>query len=268
MHKISLIKPFQIGLCLLFSSMHVYSATIEQSLNEESKTNIMGQKNQRSVSKLSNETDELLRQYQRILQKADYQKSFNEELKYQIEEQEQEITLIEQQTEDVQITRLHILPLLREMVSSLKSFIELDLPFERNARLLSVTQLESLLASGAPVSEKFRRVFELYQAESDYSYSVSQYRETLRLNGESLSVDILRIGRLALYYQTLNGDRSGIWDVSKKQWLNLKDSHNKSIREGMRVAAKQLAPQLLVLPTTEEGLAIKEGMAIKEGSAQ
>jgi hypothetical protein len=226
-----------------------YAATLDKTLGVEGQTHEAARQSQQKVDALDSETQALLHEYQQLMQQGDYQQGLNQELELRVQEQALEIEKLQQQIADVQITRLHMMPLLREMVAALKQFIELDLPFEKAARLQSITQLEQLLASATvPIAEKFRRVMEAWQAESDYSYELYSYRDVVQLEGEELSVDYLRIGRNAWYFLSLDGKRSGYWHAQKKQWLILDTQFNASVREGLRLAQRQLAPRLLALP--------------------
>ena len=60
------------------------------------------------------------------------------------------------------------------------------------------------------------------------------------------TVDFLRIGRVSLYYLSLDGVEAGIWHDNA--WQKLDDSYRQSISLGLKVAKKQLPPDLLVLP--------------------
>lgn len=61
-------------------------------------------------------------------------------------------------------------------------------------------------------------------------------------------MDFLSIGRLALYYQTLDGRESGIWRNDRRQWQRLSGEGNEAIARGLRTARKLEPPQLMVLP--------------------
>lgn len=236
-------------LSLLLIACPLPAATVRQNLNVEGQTQTAGRQSQQAVDRLSRETEELLREYQRLMQQADYQQAYNAELTQRLQEQTNELQSLQQQLADVQITRLHVMPFLREKTAELKQFITLDLPFEQQARLHSVQKLEALLASSkVAIAEKFRRVMESWQAESDYSYELYSYRGDLTLQGETISVEFLRVGRTALYFQTLDGQRSGYWQASAGQWQELDGQYHSAIRLGIRMALKQLPPQLLSLP--------------------
>ena len=59
---------------------------------------------------------------------------------------------------------------------------------------------------------------------------------------------MLRIGRVALYYQTRDQKTSGMWDTAAGAWKELPSGTNRDIRTAIKVAAKTVAPELLSLP--------------------
>ena len=71
-------------------------------------------------------------------------------------------------------------------------------------------------------------------------------------------VDFLRIGRISLSYQTVGGAVTGAWDQESRAFVELPPEQYKSqVAHGIRVARKQVAPDLLVVPVsapTEDSL--------------
>ena len=67
-------------------------------------------------------------------------------------------------------------------------------------------------------------------------------------------MDFLRVGRVAFLYQTQDGKMSGVWDQEARRWENA-DAYKNDIRAGLKIANKQVAPDLLLLPvaTPEAG---------------
>ena len=96
--------------------------------------------------------------------------------------------------------------------------------------------------------EKFRRIMEAYLVEVDYGRTNEAYRGELEMGGAVRTVDFLRIGRVGLYYQTLDGEESGQWNSQRKAFERLDDSSRRPIMVGLRVARKQSPPELLTLP--------------------
>jgi hypothetical protein len=102
-------------------------------------------------------------------------------------------------------------------------------------------------ANVAP-SEKFRRVMEAYQVEMDYGRTIEAYSGFQEISGNESNVDFLRIGRTALLYQTRDGGAQGVWNKQTRQWDELDSSYRTQITKGLRMARKQLAPDLIMVP--------------------
>ena len=98
------------------------------------------------------------------------------------------------------------------------------------------------------VAEKFRKVTEAYQIENDFGRTIEAYKGTLTIDGAKIEVDFLRVGRIGLYYQTADGKLSGVWDQPNRKWVSLGNEYKNSIKFGLRIAKKQVAPDLVLLP--------------------
>ncbi len=252
------IRLFVVTLMLSGLPLSVFSEDMQnnkqlfqQGMNNTEKTRIMGVESQQKIDQLANDQQELLAEYQALLKKSEYQESYNKELSILKKEQTQEIISLKQQISDIKLTKQQLLPLLREMVATLEQFVQLDLPFKRQQRLASIDKLKALLSSSrASISEKYRRVMELYQTENDYNYNLEVYREKIWLAEEALAVQVLRIGRGNLYMQTMDGQKSGMWNTQLKKWQVLDGQYHLAIRKAMRVADKKMAPELLSLPVS------------------
>ncbi|WP_133718068.1 DUF3450 domain-containing protein [Methylocaldum gracile] len=139
--------------------------------------------------------------------------------------------------------------ILSDAVSALKQGIENGPPFLLEERRDRLDRLEKLIRDpAASAAEKYRRVQEAYRVELDYARSVEAYRAVLRTGNDERLVDFLSIGRLALYYQTLDGHESGIWRNDLRRWQRLSGEENEAIARGLRTARKLEPPQLMVLP--------------------
>lgn len=227
----------------------VNAASIGDSVDVTARTNADAAASQQKIENLSRETKVLLDEYRKILQNAEYQEAYNEELQHLAEEQEKEIASLEEQINEIKLTQQRIIPLMRGMAETLEQFVILDLPFKQEERISHVIALKQYLKSSSiSIPQKFRYLLEAYQIENDYGRSIESYRGPITLDQEKISVEFLRIGRTALYYQTLDGEHSGYWSPANKQWVALPEKYNSDIKQGMRVATSQLAPQLLNLP--------------------
>ena len=143
---------------------------------------------------------------------------------------------------------------MRSMSEALEKFVVLDLPFHHQQRIGAVLQLKQRLQQPQlSVAARFRLLLQAYQLELDYGYTTEAWRDSLQLDGETISVEYLRVGRLALYYLGLDGSSSGYWNAGEQQWMKLGPEHNRALGEAMRVAKNQSAPQLLKLPLAPPG---------------
>lgn len=227
---------------------------VEDSLDVVSDTNRSAERSQSKIDDLSREARILLEEYRSLRESADHQAAYTRELEKLDESQRAKIESLNQQIAQARITRQRILPLMRSMADSLETFVVLDLPFHQQERLGAVLALKSRLDNpGLSVSARFRLLLEAYQIEQNYGATVEAWRGPLLLEGEELSVEYLRLGRAALFYQTLDRERSGYWDREQQVWTPLDAAHNRNLSQAMRVARNQSAPQLLELPLQYAG---------------
>lgn len=224
-------------------------ATLDDLLKIELQVAQAGTKSQARVTKLSDEHQKLLEEYRTVRQQIDNIRIYNKQLEDLIGAQRRETASLNEQIERATYIEREITPLMLRMVSTLREFIELDVPFLEDEREIRLSGLEDLMGrSDVTTGEKFRKLLEAYQIEDEYGRTIEAYRDTLEFQGRSRAVDFLRIGRIALIYQTLDSEEAGVWDSEGQRWIELDDNYRTSIRQGLRIARKQAAPDLLKLP--------------------
>jgi hypothetical protein len=238
--------------CLL--PLAVAAQDLEDSLEVVESTSRSAEQSQQKIDQLSRETRNLLEEYRRLTDSADYQQAYSAELEQLAAQQQERIGSLKQQLAQARITRQRILPLMRSMADALEKFVVLDLPFHQEERVTAVLQLKQRLGSPElSVAARFRLLLEAFQIEQAYGSSVEAWRGPLQRVDETLSVEYLRLGRVALYYLSLDRQRAGIWDRDKQAWQVLDSAHHRGLSRALRVARGQAAPQLLELPLTFPG---------------
>jgi len=144
-----------------------------------------------------------------------------------------------------------VAPLLSKMLNALEVFVKADLPFHKDDRMASVFRLKDLMTNPeATTSSRFRSIMDIYTVEMEYGNNYEAYTAVQNVNGEDIEVDMLRIGRIALYFQTKDQKVSAMWDTANNGWKILPSDTNRNIRKAIKVAAKTTAPELLSLPLT------------------
>jgi hypothetical protein len=162
--------------------------------------------------------------------------------------QNNEIISINEQMSELDNTNRGILPKLEEMVITLESIVENDIPFLTNERVLRIQNLKDiLLQSNISTSEKFRRVFEAYQIENEYGRTVESYRDEITVENKKYNVEIFRLGRVGLYARTSDGKYNAMYSKKSNQWVRQKGIDNELVI-ALKIARKELPPSLLKLP--------------------
>jgi len=238
----------------LLLSAGLQAADVKDSLKVVEQTNNSAATSQETIDKLSRETRNLLEEYRKLLDGSEYQAAYTRELQELEEVQQRRLTELREQIEQARVTQQRIIPLMRTMADSLEKFVILDLPFHQEERIVAVLDLKQRLRSpDISVSAKFRILLEAYQLEQDYGSTIESWRGPLLQGDQELSVQYLRVGRVALYYQLLDGSSSGYWDKQQQQWLPLEARYNRGLIQALRVAENITAPQLLNLPLRLSG---------------
>lgn len=235
---------------LLMSSMQVNAKTnLKKNIGEQLKSDKESKLGQENISKLADQSKDVLLIYRQTLKKIENAKIYNSQLERIINKQKSEIASIDKQMGSIQETSKGIVPLMLRMVESMESFVSLDIPFLKEERAKRIASMKKLMdRADVSVSEKYRRILEAYQIENEYGRTIEAYRGSQEREGKTLTVDFLRIGRITLVYQTLDGGVTSVWNQKEGKWLDLGSEFKKGVQEGLRMARKQSAPNLLKLP--------------------
>lgn len=229
--------------------------SLNQVLNAENQRTKLAQESQQRIDVVVDDTRKKEDQYKRLLKEIDGLKIYNTLLQRQIDAQIRKMAQIEASIDQVEVISRQIIPSMTRMIASLKIFIELDVPFLMEERRERVANLEFLMIEpDVNDAEKFRKVTEAYQIENDYGRTIEAYSGSLEIGDENRRVEFLRIGRVAFMYQTQDGKLSGVWDQEARRWQEA-DAYKNEIRAGLKIANKQVAPDLLLMPvaTPEAG---------------
>ena len=131
----------------------------------------------------------------------------------------------------------------------IKEQIHRDLPFleqERAGRLLALEEM--MLDPDESAAERFRRVFEALQIETEYGTTVEVTQETISLSNTLVLADIFRLGRVSLFCQTPDQKRSGIFDPASREWQVLPESVNDNLSRAIAMARLERSVELVKLP--------------------
>ncbi|WMN62095.1 DUF3450 domain-containing protein [Pseudoalteromonas xiamenensis] len=218
-------------------------------IDKSSAINESASKSQTKIDSITDSMQSRLNKFKTLNKEIDGLTVYNAQLTKQINNQIEEMAAINASMDQVSVIERQITPLMLRMITGLEQFVALDVPFLPKERAERLDSLKKLMErADVTSSEKFRRVLEAYQVEMDYGRTIEAYTSLLPVNGQEREVDFLRIGRLELLYVTKDGSHAGSWDADKKQFVELPESNISQINKGLRIARKQLAPDMLTLP--------------------
>ena len=228
-------------------SQHV--SALEQATGIELENIDEGARTQENINKLEDERAQMLAEYRAALKQFDNLKAHNEHIRTLINSQEEERQSLHSQIGRITTLERDVVPLMRSMLDTLAHFIEADTPFLLEQRRRRIARLNELF-NDANISkaEKYRRILEAYQIENDYGRHIESYEGTLNGSEQAQIVNFLKVGRVSFMYQTMDGQRSYVWDKVSGSWQPLDDSYNTQLKIAMRMARDQIPPNLLFIP--------------------
>ena len=230
-------------------SLPAHAQLLNEVIGVQQNRTMLAQESQQRIDAEVDQTRKLEDQYKAVLKEIDGLRIYNELLQRQIDRQVAKMAELNDSIDRVEVVSRQVAPLMLRMIESVKQFVSLDVPFLVDERQDRVAQLELLLETQEiTVAERFRKVMEAYQIENDYGRTIETYTGTLTIDDAKRNVEFLRIGRIALLYQTSDGKMSGAWDQDERKWVALGNEYKNSIRKGLRIANKQIAPDLILLP--------------------
>jgi septal ring factor EnvC (AmiA/AmiB activator) len=239
---------------LIAATGGAHADKLDQIMQIRGATHVASAKSQKKIDKLADETKTLLNEYRAAAKQVDSLRKYNDQLDKLVQSQREEMASLQEQIDGIVGVERDIRPLMDEMVDMLSQFVDADVPFLREERTTRIASLrELLLQADVTVAEQYRKVIEAYQIENNFGHTIEAYRDTIQAGGEQREVDYLRIGRLGLYYRSLDGEIVGMYDKESGQFVEIDSSYSNAVKQGLRVARKQAPPDLMVLPVRAAG---------------
>lgn len=208
-----------------------------------------GVRSQQTVEKLDEETRDLLDAYRSALSTLKNLNDYNAQMERQLGDQKQEIARRKAELAQIEKTRRHIVPFMLRMLEVYEQLVGLDIPFLTEERQRRVEQLRAMMdRSDITLSEKYRRLLEAYRVEAEYGHTIEAYQGKMENGGAVRTVQFLRLGRVGLYYLSLDGREAASWHPREKRWMVLDKGYREPIKQAILIAERQLPPDLVKLP--------------------
>lgn len=242
----------KVAFLLLLLFMHRQSAaeTVPNQLQEKvTQTIEIGQQTQKKEDEWAGKKAELMARYRSLKTNQDYLEKLKLKTERALSSQKARLAEFERKIKESARIREELQSYLESVVTQLEEFIKKDIPFllkERDARLALIEKTLALPDKAA--AEKYRRVMEALQIETEYGRTVEVYQDTIDLNGQSVLMDILRLGRLSLFCQTQDGKVVGHYDQAAGRWVSLSSKYRREINKAVDMARRQRTIDIVRLP--------------------
>jgi hypothetical protein len=229
------------ALLLAAASQSAEPEKVKAVIGEQTKAEQAATASQKRVEQLDDETSKAGAEYRRMLAEAQSLKGYNDQLAGQVASQATQMSDMTRQLDEIQTTSREVLPMMTKMLDALVQFMKLDLPFLAEERANRIAQLQDMMSrADVSVSEKYRRLVEAYQIEIEYGRTMEAYQGKV----EGKTVEFLRVGRVSLMYQTLDGKEAGYWNADTHKWVR-EDDYKDEMISALKVAKKQSAPDFV-----------------------
>jgi hypothetical protein len=142
-----------------------------------------------------------------------------------------------------------VTPILKQSIKELRATVAKSLPFKLEQRMKALDEIEYRLDTNIVTPNKAaNQLWAFVEDELMLGKSSGIYNDTVRIDGQLKLVKVLRIGKVAMFYKTPNG-QYGLTKKENGQWRQeffndsetmtqlerLFDSFNKNIRNGQFV---------------------------------
>ncbi|MGF1718924.1 DUF3450 domain-containing protein [Vibrio kyushuensis] len=247
-------NPLKTSLTFLMCSMATFATanSLSQAQAIQNKTNTASASSQKVINQSAEAALSLKAEIEQLQEEVKNLEIYHNHLAALVDSQNSEAVNIEEQIDQIKVTRQGVVPLMYRMIDGLNIIIEDDAPLKREQRLARVEKLTTMMAQ-ADVSdaERYRRILEAYQIEMDYGTKLGVYQGRVTLgDSQNIKADILHLGRVSLVARNLKGNQYWTWNKNSERWVDVDSGMKGELDKAYEVANQQVAPSLIMLPVS------------------
>ena len=207
------------------------------------------QKSQKAEDKWARERARLTVEYERLEEQIGRLSADNQKLNKAVAAHRSSVNDLEREIREIGRITKEFNPFLEQTYIRLARFVKDDVPFLREERTRRMARLRQVLDDpNVSVSEKFRRLMEALSVEAQYGNTVEVYQKKIMIDNKEVLANIFRLGRISLFFQTLDLESVGYFDPAASKWKKLPPRYKHDINAAMEMGAKRRPVDLLDLP--------------------
>ncbi|VVS94528.1 DUF3450 family protein [Desulfoluna spongiiphila] len=124
-----------------------------------------------------------------------------------------------------------------------------SLPFLKSERETRFSALaEWVKAPATKQAEKLERLLELFTIETQFGHTSEAWQEEIEVAGEPITVQLLKVGRLSLYYLTLDEKGCGVFNPKTGAFEPLPANCVTHLKKAVALAQRERSAELVSLP--------------------
>jgi len=226
------------------------TSIIDQALNSLEQNQTEYAAVQETINRLANEASTTFEIFKQENDNLEVLLVLNAEYRKLISIQQENITTIDESIAGVEVISREVPLLMEKMLSSIEQFVELDLPFQIDSRRNRLQFARDAIDNpDVSIAEKFRQVLVLYQNETLYGRTYETYLDTISFGGTDRDVNIIRVGRIALMFQSTDRQITGMWDRDTRSWVEIDaGEYRTAIQSAIRVTSGLDSLRIIDLP--------------------
>jgi septal ring factor EnvC (AmiA/AmiB activator) len=167
----------------------------------------------------------------------------------QVEGYQERIVTKERQVADIHQMEQELDPFLAGVYDRLHHLVDQGLPFLEQERHQRVERLAALLKDPSVTrSERYRKLMEALLIEAEYGQTIETWQERIELGQSPLLVQVFRLGRLGLFYLTLDQSGCGFYNEATATWHPLPERNLPALAAAVDIAARRRPAELVTMP--------------------
>ena len=253
MHKLNL-PVIRAGMLFIFAALLVPNLSWAEEFKKKVEKPVdqsitIRQDSQKEVEKWAEEKSALEAEFETLTETKERLSSDVERLSADASAREKRVEALNDQIRSMEKISENLTPFLESVHERLAELIRQPPPFlieERTARLENLR--ETLDDTAVPMGEKFRKVMEALFIEAEYGNTVETYQHKIEIGGEEVLATVFRLGNMALFFETLDQESVGYFDLAENNWVSLPPESNREIRAAVEIASKVRPAEIVSLP--------------------
>lgn len=206
-------------------------------------------KAQQQADQWSREKEQLISEIRQEKAQLDWTRYQIKKYTAYIKREKEKIRELKRRNVEMRSLRRNLEPFLDQLIAGLEAFIASDLRFLSNERMERLQFLrDSVNDYHLSMSQKLRRVLEALLVEAEYGHSIEAEPAAIHVQGRAIEAEILRIGRIAVFFRSMNGKSVGRWNPPSDSWEYIDPDFSRPIGDTIEMAKQQKSVELVDLP--------------------